>query len=73
MNWVNILRDITKKPRVHWNAYQIYCRYHKPITFMTHGDPECKRCKGSGWGLFQIGEDDVCKDICTCIDEFSVY
>lgn len=72
MNWVRILRDITTKPQVHWNAYQIYCRYHSPRSFLSP-DPTCKRCKGTGVAIFQIGEDDIEKDACLCIEQFNIW
>ena len=58
----------SKNPSDNYMWYQRYMRFHVPSTMNTL-NPACMRCKGSGWVLVQIGEDDVDKDICSCADE----
>jgi len=32
-----------------------------------NADPDCAYCKGKGWSLVRIDEDDVDKDPCDCV------
>lgn len=65
---IRTLGKYCRDPNSYVMWYQRSLRYHEKSIRNTL-DPNCTVCKGTGWMLVRIDENDVCKDICTCADE----